>query len=158
MGRFLHIFAGLALCLTAWGQAASTSQISGTVQDATGSSVPGAQIRLVQTETGQDRVTTSGADGSYLFPNLTIGAYRMEVSKQGFASYIETGIVLNVNTNPTINPTLKIGAVSEQVTVQAEALAVETHSTGVGQVIDHREIVDLPLNAREPTQLLLLVG
>ena len=158
MNRFLLIFAGLVVGVTAWAQAASTSQISGTVQDATGAAVPGAQIRLVQTDTGQDRVTASGPDGSYLLPNLTIGAYRMEVSKQGFATYVAAGIVLNVNTNPTINATLKIGAVSEQVTVQAEALAVETHSTGVGQVIDHQDIVDLPLNAREPTQLILLVG
>src|ERR1700719_62099 len=131
MNRFLLIFAGLVVGVTTWAQAASTSQISGTVQDATGAAVPGAQIRLVQIDTGQDRVTTSGADGSYLLPNLTIGAYRMEVSKQGFATYVAAGIVLNVNTNPTINATLKIGAVNEQVTVQAEALAVETHSTGV---------------------------
>jgi hypothetical protein len=158
MNRFLLVFAGLVLSVTAWSQAASTSQISGTVQDATGAAVPGAQIRLVQTETGQDRITASGADGSYLLANLAIGSYRMEVSKQGFATYVAAGIVLNVNTNPTINATLKIGAVNEQVTVQAEALAVETHSTGVGQVIDHQDIVDLPLNAREPTQLILLVG
>jgi hypothetical protein len=80
------------------------------------------------------------------------------VSKDGFATYVEKGIVLNVNTNPTINVILKVGAVSEQVMVQAEALAVETHSTAVGQVIDHSEVVDLPLNAREPTQLILLAG
>src|SRR5207302_7843097 len=53
---------------------------------------------------------------------------------------------------------LQIGTVSDKVTVQAEALAVETHSNGVGQIIDHQEVVDLPLNAREPTQLILLAG
>jgi hypothetical protein len=82
----------------------------------------------------------------------------MEVSKQGFSTFIQPGIILEVNTNPAINPTLQVGATSEQVTVEAEALAVETHSTGVGQVINHDEVINLPLNAREPTQLILLVG
>ncbi|HEV3201454.1 MAG TPA: TonB-dependent receptor [Bryobacteraceae bacterium] len=148
----------LGIVSAAWAQAVSTSQISGTVQDASGASVAAAQVRLIQTETGQTRVVVTGTDGSYLFPNLVIGPYRMDVSKEGFATYVETGIVLNVNTNPTINVTLKVGALNEQVTVQAEALAVETHSTGVGQIIDHDEVVNLPLNAREPTQLILLAG
>lgn len=154
--RFVLCFLGIVSAT--WAQSVSTSQISGTVTDATGATVPAAQVRLIQTETGQNRLVTSGSDGSFLFPNLAIGAYRMEVSKPGFATYVQTGIVLNVNTNPIINATLKIGAVSEQVTVQAEAVAVETHSTGVGQIIDHDEVVNLPLNAREPTQLILLAG
>jgi hypothetical protein len=82
----------------------------------------------------------------------------MEVSREGFTTYVQSGIVLNVNTNPTINATLKIGAVSEQVVVEASTATVETHSSGVGQVISHEDVVNLPLNAREPTQLILLVG
>ena len=148
----------LAIAWAAWPQAVSTSQVSGTVQDPTGAAIAGAQVRMIQTDTGAVRTAVTGPDGSYLFPSLVIGPYRLEVSKEGFANYAETGIVLNVNTNPTINSTLKIGTVSEQVMVQAEALAVETHSTGVGQVIDHAAVVDLPLNAREPTQLILLAG
>jgi hypothetical protein len=157
MRKLLAIAISVA-CVTAWSQAVSTSQVSGTVQDATGASVPGAQLKLIQTETAQVRSALTGADGSYLFPNLVIGPYRLEVVKDGFSTYIETGIVLNVNTNPTINVTLKVGGTSEQVTVQSEAMAVETHSSGVGQVISHQEVVELPLNAREPTQLILLAG
>ena len=141
-----------------WGQAASTSQVSGTVQDASGAVIAGAALRMMQTDTGQVRTVTSGDDGSFLFPNLAIGHYRLEATKPGFASYVQNGIVLNVNTNPTINPVLKVGAVNEAVTVQSEALSVETHSSGVGQVITHEEVVELPLNAREPTQLILLAG
>jgi hypothetical protein len=148
----------LGIVPAAWPQAVSTSQVSGTIQDSSGAAVPGAQVRMIQTDTGAIRTTISGPDGAYLFPSLVIGPYRLEVSKAGFAGYAERGIVLNVNTNPTINVTLKVGAVNEQVMVQAEALAVETHSTAVGQVIDHSEVVDLPLNAREPTQLILLAG
>jgi hypothetical protein len=146
------------MATTAWTQAVSTSQIKGTIQDTTGAAIPGAQVKLIQTETGAMRATVSGPDGAYLFPNLVIGQYRLEVSKDGFATFVEKGIELNVNTNPTINAVLKVGAVSEQVMVQAEALAVETHSTGVGQIIDHSAVVELPLNAREPTQLILLAG
>jgi hypothetical protein len=113
---------------------------------------------MIQTDTGAMRTTVTGPDGAYLFPSLVIGPYRLEVSKEGFAGYAQRGIVLNVNTNPAINVTLKVGAVNEQIMVQAEALSVETHSTAVGQVIDHSEVVDLPLNAREPTQLILLAG
>jgi hypothetical protein len=146
------------ITLAAWAQAVSTSQVSGTVQDASGAAIPGAHVRLIQTDTDAIRTTLTGTDGAFILPNLPIGPYRMEVSRDGFATYVERGIVLNVNTNPIINATLKIGAVNEQVMVQAEALAVETHSSGVGQVIDHQAVVELPLNAREPTQLILLAG
>ncbi len=152
---FLCIF-GTVLAVSA--QAVSTSQVSGTVQDASGAVIAGAALRIIQTDTGQLRAVTSGGDGSYLFPSLAIGPYRLEVSKPGFATYVHSGIVLNVNTNPTINPVLKPGTVNEAVTVQSEALSVETHSSGVGQVITHEEVVELPLNAREPTQLILLAG
>jgi len=152
------IIACFALATTLMAQAVSTSQVSGVVQDPTGAVVPGAQVKLIQTETGSLRLVTSGADGSYLFPNLPIGPYRMEVSREGFTTYVQSGIVLNVNTNPTINATLKVGSVSEQVVVEAATATVETHSSGVGQVIDHQDVINLPLNAREPAQLILLAG
>lgn len=156
--KFLVRTAFIAFLCTGsiWAQA--TSQITGIVHDPTGSSVPGATVKVTQTDTGLTRTSATAADGAYILPNLPIGPYRMEVTKEGFAMFVQPGIVLEVNTNPAINPTLKVGAVNEQVTVEAEALSVETHSTGVGQVISHQEVVDLPLNAREPTQLILLVG
>jgi hypothetical protein len=105
----------LGIALTLWPQAVSTSQVSGVVQDASGAAVPGAQVRMIQTGTAALRSTITGTDGAYLFPGLAIGPYRLEVSKDGFSPYVQTGIVLNVNTNPTINITLKVGSVSEQV-------------------------------------------
>jgi hypothetical protein len=139
-----------------WAQ--GTSQISGTVHDPTGASIPSATVTVTQTDTGFTRTAVSASDGAYILPNLPIGPYRMEVKKEGFATFVQPGIVIEVNTNPAISPTMKVGAVSEQVTVEAEALAVETHSSGVGQVIEHQAVVDLPLNARDSTQLILLVG
>ena len=154
--RFSVCFLGVILA--AWTQAVSTSQVSGAIQDSSGGAIAGAQVKLIQTDTGAVRTVMSRADGSYLLPNLPIGPYRMEVSKDGFANYVERNIVLNVDTNPTINAALKVGAVTETIQVEAQALSVETHSTGVGQIIDHQEVAELPLNAREPTQLILLAG
>jgi hypothetical protein len=136
----------------------STSQVAGTVKDSTGAVIAGASVTMTQTETSFNRTVQSSTDGTYVIPNLPIGPYQLKVTKSGFGDYVLNGIVLNVNTNPTIDATLSVGTLSEQVTVEAEGLAVETHSTGVGQVITHDEVVDLPLNAREPAQLILLAG
>ena len=152
------IIACLALAGVLGAQAVSTSQISGVVQDPSGAVVPGAQVKVTQIETGVMRTATSGDDGSYLLPGLVIGPYRMETFKEGFTTYVQSGIVLNVNTNPVINITLKVGSVAEQVVVEASTATVETHSSGVGQVIAHDEVVNLPLNSREPAQLILLAG
>ena len=99
-------------------------------------------------------MVTTGADGRYVLPNLPIGPYRMEVSKQGFATYVQTGIELQVATNPTVDVTLKLGAVSEQVQVEANAALVETEATGVGNVMETQRIVELPLNGRVATDLI----
>jgi hypothetical protein len=72
------------------------------------------------------------------------------VSKEGFTKYVQSGIVLQVNSNPTIDATLKVGSVSEQVVVRADAAMAETHSTGVGQLVDEKRVVDLPLNGATP--------
>jgi hypothetical protein len=151
-------FLALVAAGSLFGQAVSTSQISGTVQDASGLAVPGADVRVTQTDTGLVRVVQTGADGSYVLPNLPVGPYRLEVSKEGFAAFVQSGIVLQVSSNPTINATLKVGAVSEQVQVEASAAMVETHSNGVGQVIDQQRIVELPLNGRQATELIFLSG
>jgi len=153
--KTLRTIGALWLCAVAmWAQSQNTAQIQGTVQDATGSAVPGAQITATQTTTGVSRVVTTGADGRYVLPNLPIGPYRMEVSKQGFATYVQTGIELQVATNPTVDVTLKLGAVSEQVQVEANAALVETEATGVGNVMETQRIVELPLNGRVATDLI----
>jgi len=71
---------------------------------------------------------------------------------------VQTGIVLQVNTNPVINVTLQVGSLSQEVEVSANATMVETQTNGVSQVIDQRRVVDLPLNGRQATQLILISG
>ena len=85
---------------------------------------------MTQTDTGVKRSTPTDETGSYVFPNLPIGPYRLEAALPGFRTYMQTGIVLQVNANPTINPVLEVGQVTEQVEVQADAALVETRSAG----------------------------
>ena len=148
------LFLGLAVGLLAQ----SLSQISGTVKDASGLGIPGAEVTVTQTDTGLSRTAVTDANGIYSLPSLPLGPYRMEVKKDGFSTSVQSGIVLQVDTAPTIDPVLKVGAVSESVQVEAAAAMVETHSTGVGQVVNSQDVVDLPLNGREITQLITLAG
>src|SRR4029077_1448697 len=120
--------------------------------------VPGASVKVTQTATGAARTVTSGADGSFVLPNLPIGPYTLEGSKDGFSKYVQSGIVLQVDSNPTIDAALKVGSVTEQVLVQADAAMVETHSTGVGQVVDAQRVAEMPLNGRNPIELVFLAG
>jgi len=140
----------------AWGQA--TAQISGTVKDQSGAVLPGVEVTATQTDTGIMRSAVTNETGSYILANLAIGPYRLEASLPGFRTFVQTGIVLQVNSNPGINPILEVGQVTEQVEVQANAALVETRSTAVGQVIENQRILELPLNGRQVTDLITLSG
>jgi hypothetical protein len=144
--------------LTSVGVLAQTSQINGTIRDASGAAVQGAAIQATQTATGVVRTTASGADGGYVFPNLPIGPYLLEVTKEGFNKYAQSGIVLQVDTQPTIDVSMKVGAVSEQVTVEANAAQVETRTTAIGGVVDNKQIMEMPLNGRDAHELVFLAG
>ena len=87
-----------------------------------------------------------------------MGPYSLEVKAAGFKNYVQSGIVLQVGSNVALNVQLQLGTVSETVEVTAGASMVDTTQTTIGQVIDQRRIVDLPLNGRQPTQLVLLAG
>ncbi len=138
----------------AWAQAGATAQISGTVKDGSGGVLPGVDVTVTQTDTGLKRNATTETDGSYLIPNLPVGPYRLEAVLQGFRTYAQTGIVLQVGGNPVINVAMAIGQVAETITVQANTLMVETRNLGVGQVMDNKRILDLPLNGRNPADLI----
>src|SRR5665213_2078727 len=149
--RSIFLLAGVLFCTSLFAQ---TAQIQGTVLDSTGSAVPGADVKATQTATGAVRTASSGGDGGYVFTNLPIGPYRLEVSKTGFSVFVQSGIVLQVYTNPIVDIALKVGNVSEQVQVEANAALVETQATGVGQVMDNRRILELPLNGRVATDMI----
>ena len=136
----------------------ATAEINGRVSDSSGAVLPGATVTMTQTATGLTRTTVTDGSGSYLIPNLPTGPYRLEVSLQGFRSYVQTGLVLQVGATPTVNATLAIGTLEEAVTVEAAAPIVDVRSAGISSVVEQERIVELPLQGRQVTDLLVLSG
>ena len=152
----LGMLLSLLLSADAWAQA--TAAISGTVRDQSAAVLPGVTITATQQETGVVRITVSNDTGSYSLPNLPLGPWRVEAELAGFNTFTQTGVVLQVGTNAVVNPVMGVGAVSEQVAVTATAPLVDTRTVGVGTVVESQRIVELPLNAREVTQLVTISG
>ena len=142
----------------AWAQEVAGSQLSGVVRDSSTAGVPGAEVTVTKTDTGLTRTVFTGAEGAYAIPNLPVGPYQLKVVLQGFNTYVRDGIVLQVGSNPEINVTLTIGAISEQIIVTANSTLVETRNTGVGQVIDNQRLMEMPLNGRSSAELIFLSG
>jgi hypothetical protein len=155
--KFVLVFLfSFLTCGALWAQV--TAQISGTVKDASGAVLPGVEVTATQTATGLIRTAVSNETGSYVLPNLPVGPYKVEAALAGFRTFSQTGIVLTVDANPVLNVTLQVGQVSETVEVQADAALVETRSTGIGQVMENARVLDLPLNARQVTDLIIISG
>src|SRR5437762_3025715 len=156
---FMLIAATLVFAaMSADGWAQATAQISGTVKDQSGAVLPGVEITATQTETGATRMAITNETGSYILSNLPIGPYRLEAGLPGFRTFVQTGIVLQVNDSPVVNPVLEVGQVTEQVEVQANAALVETRNAGIGQVVENARILELPLNGRQVVDLIALAG
>src|SRR5262245_58608061 len=153
---FIGIVVSALSCGSVWAQA--TAQISGTVRDQSGAVLPGVEVTATQTDTGIARMAITNETGSYILSNLPLGPYRFEAALPGFRTFVQTGIVLQVNSNPVINPVLAVGQVTEQVEVQANAALVETRSTTVGAVIENERILELPLEGRRVTDLITIGG
>jgi hypothetical protein len=153
------LFSGLVVVLLTAGtaMAQATAQITGTVKDSSGAVLPGASVTATQGDTGFKRDAVSDAEGVFSLPSLPIGPYRLEVALQGFRTSIQTGIVLQVNGNPNVPVVLELGTVEEAITVTANTQTVETRNLGIGQVMDNKRIVELPLNGRNPADLLALL-
>jgi len=153
-------FRTLAILLlsTATVLAQSTAQINGTVADSSGGVLPGATVTATQVDTGLRREVVTEADGSFTLTALPIGPYRLEVSLSGFRSYVQTGIVLQVGSNPVIPVALQLGELAETVSVEAAAPLVETRSPAIGQVIENERIEALPLEGRNPVMLVVMAG
>ncbi|MFZ0337093.1 MAG: carboxypeptidase-like regulatory domain-containing protein, partial [Terracidiphilus sp.] len=155
-------------CFTAWSSIAlfcagallaqDTATISGTVSDPSGAFIPDVAVTVTQTDTGVSRTASTDAAGSFILSNLPLGPYRLQAMKMGFEVYVRTGIVLRVGSSPTIALTLKVGDVNERIQVEATTSEVETRNLGVGSVVETQRILDLPLNGRQPTDLITLSG
>ncbi|HXX15801.1 MAG TPA: carboxypeptidase regulatory-like domain-containing protein [Candidatus Eremiobacteraceae bacterium] len=154
--RWMGVFILALVCaVTARTQAISGS-IRGTVTDGTGAVVTGAKITVTSAETGLQRSVTSNAEGAYVLLELPVGHYRLETEAAGFKKYLQDGISLDVNQQATVAIRLAVGTATQQIEVTSNAQMIETTSTNLGQTVGEREILDLPLNGRNFTQLGLL--
>src|SRR5438309_9562253 len=97
---FLAVVMVVLVCSNLWAQA--TAQISGSVQDQSGAVLPGVEVTATQTETGVRRTTVTNETGNYVLPNLPLGSYRLETALPGFRTFVQTGIVLQVDSNSTL--------------------------------------------------------
>jgi Carboxypeptidase regulatory-like domain len=134
----------------------NSGTVQGTVKDASGAVIVGAQISAEQTDTATVRTTTSNADGDYALTALQPGAYTITVIKPGFGTFRQTKFNLVVGQVATVNPVLTVGSTTETVEVTTEAAQLQTADATLGGVITERQVVDLPLNGRMFTQLLQL--
>src|SRR5213592_2050029 len=134
----------------------STATIAGVVQDASGAVIPGVSITAKNVETGVTRTATTDEGGRYTIPELTLGDYEMEAQLPGFQTEVRTGITITVGREAVVNLALKVGQVSDKVTITEEAPLVESTTAAMSSLVDERTIRDLPLNGRSWDNLALL--
>src|SRR5438552_1079025 len=139
-----------------WAQA--TAELSGRVTDESGAVLPGVTVTATQTDTAFARTVVTDGTGTYVMPNLPTGPYRLEVSLAGFRSYVQTGIVLQVGATPVVNAALAVGSLEETVSVEAAAPIVDVRNAGISEVVEQERIVELPLQGRQVTDLIILAG
>ena len=155
MANFRKVLFLMVLMLagvSAWAQQI-TGSIRGTVTDPSGAVVQGATVSAKQTETGLARAATTGHDGEYILLELPVGHYQLQVEAKSFQKYVQEGITLNVNETAIVPAHLMVGSESQQVQVTADAQLIQGTVTSLGKLVQEREILDLPLNGRDFSQL-----
>ena len=135
---------------------AFTASLSGLVTDRTGAVVPGATATLADAQSGFSRTFTTANDGHYSFTLMPPGTYTLQVQKAGFQIYLQTGIVLHIGAAASQDVTLQLGTQATEVTVSAGASILEITNANVATTVASRELVDLPLNFRNPYGLVSL--
>jgi Carboxypeptidase regulatory-like domain len=131
-----------------------TGSVTGVVRDRAQAVVAGAKVTIINVQTNLSEQVSSGADGSFHFLALPAGSYKITASAAGFRPYTGTDITVQVNDQLHLDITLDVGAVSERVDVSADVARVETESTQLGDVIDSKKMLALPLNGRSYLDLL----
>src|SRR5215471_5383083 len=135
----------------------NTGTILGVVKDSTGAVVPGVSVTMVNEETSLTRSVITGENGAFSAPALPVGHYTIRVELAGFRTQTQRGLILEVAQELVVNPTLEVGAVTQQeVLVNAEAPVVNTTSSTLGSVVNEQSMSDLPLNGRNYVDLTML--
>ena len=159
LNRAIRVIVVTSIVLTMLGGAATlradvTGSILGVVHDSTGAVVAGARVVVTNSKTNFSQETLSGADGTYRLLALAAGVYNLTVTAPGFKTYTATDIEVKVNDQLHQEVTLALGAVTEMVNVEANSVQVQTESTQLGDVIDSKKMLALPLNGRSYIDLL----
>ena len=131
-----------------------TGSVLGTVHDSSQAIVSGAHITITNAQTNLKQETLSGADGTYRFLALAAGIYKLTVSAPGFRPYAVTDLEVKVNDQLHVDVTLAVGTTTETVSVEANTVQVQTENTQLGDVIDSKKMLALPLNGRSFIDLL----
>lgn len=153
---FALIMLGLAVPTGTWAQN-TTGSIRGTAMDTSGAAVAGADVSLIETDTGYSRQDKTDGNGAFDFPSIPVGRYSLKVSKAGFKAFAENEIVVHVSDSLTFDAHLDLGATSETVEVTASTTQVELTNADLSGTIAGEQITQLPLNGRSFAQLLTLV-
>jgi hypothetical protein len=148
----------LALCLVPMAAPAqvSTGTLSGTLRDASGGVLPGARVEGRNLETGLDRSTVTGAQGSWVLAGLPPGSWEIRISLDGFRPLLRQGIVLAVGETAVVDGALELGGFDQTLTVIAQSPLVQTRSGELSYLVEGEKIQSLPLNGRNYTDLALL--
>src|SRR5271170_6026945 len=132
-----------------------TGSIQGVVRDRSQGAIAGARLTITNVETNLKYEETTGPDGSYRVLALPAGNYKLTVTAGGFRAFVETGIIVKVNDQLEVDVTLEVGSVQQEVVkVEANAVQVQTENTQLGDVIDSKKMLALPLNGRSYIDLL----
>jgi hypothetical protein len=134
-----------------------TGSIVGVVRDKSGALLPDSTVTVTNTRTGRSYQVQTNGSGEYEVPGLPAGSYRVSAEHAGFKTSIVNGIVLYATDRRSVDTTLDVGQISEQVTVTAETISVNTQTSGTGVTIDANKVANLPLNGRDFTSLMALV-
>ncbi|HXJ42406.1 MAG TPA: carboxypeptidase-like regulatory domain-containing protein, partial [Bryobacteraceae bacterium] len=145
----------LGLAVTGWSQS-DLSTITGNVKDSSGGNVPSAKISVRNEGTGTTRETTTNETGTYIVSNIPAGRYTVSVEANGFKRYEKKGNLLDANLPLGVDVTLEVGAISESVSVTAEASVIQTESATLGATVDQYQVQNLMLNGRNPVLLAAL--
>ena len=153
------VFVVGVLFLTAWVASAQevSAGITGRVTDPSGAAMVGAKVTAEDQLRGTEWPTTTNEDGIYAFPRIPASTYQLKVEAKGFKTYVQSGIVLEVNQRGRVDVSMEVGGLTETVSVTADAALLQTETTQVGAVITPQTITNTPLISRNPISLTLLV-
>jgi len=151
------MLAGLLAQRPLLAQSSFTGGIVGTVTDATRGVIQGAEVIVTNLATNEFQAVQTDRSGTYFVPNLKPGTYRVELRATGFKRFVRSGITLQIDQRARVDVTMEAGAMTETLQVQADAPLLQTESSSLGQVIDNRSIVSVPLSGRGAFSLVALV-